>query len=192
MAIPSSRIWRPSLPSASCDTALSLFASSAQCTRRAPLARFSTSPTLLKGPGRGDNNKNRGVSGVRHTGMRGRQTLSVREKNFANQKLPTPVQPTSQITGDPDHGLYDFFREKKLLLTPVEESRHGMSIAFTIGSSGLGLTMNQDEHGLSTSFATATGRRCNSCGGCVSRKGIDLRQPSTNTKGRVLVTARSR
>ena len=147
MAIPSSRIWRPSLPSASCDTALSLYASLAQCTRRASLARFSTSPALLKGPGRGDNNKNRGVSGVRHTGMRARQTLSVKEKDFGNQRLPTPVQPTSKVTGDPDHGLYDFFTDKKLLLTPLEESQHGMSIAITVGSSGFGLTMNQDEHG---------------------------------------------
>jgi large subunit ribosomal protein L47 len=79
--------------------------------------------------------------------MRARQTLSVREKDFKNQKLPTPVQPTSKVTGDPDHGLYDFFRDKKLLMTPLEESRHGMSIAITIGSSGFGLTMNQDEHG---------------------------------------------
>ncbi|KAF2437752.1 MRP-L47-domain-containing protein [Karstenula rhodostoma CBS 690.94] len=125
MAIPTSRILRPSLTSAPRDTALSLFASSAQCTRRAPLARFSTSPSLLKGPGRGDNNKNRGVSGVRHTGLRPRQTLSVKRKDYENQKLPTPVQPTSQISGDPEHGLYGFFKDKKLLLTPVEEGRHG-------------------------------------------------------------------
>lgn len=136
MAIPTSRIMRPSLPSAPCDTALSLFASSIQCTRRAPLARFSTSPSLLKGPGRGDNNKNRGVSGVRHTGIRARQTLSVKEKDFGSQKLPTPVEPTSQIVGDPDHGLYDFFKDKKLLLTPVEESHHGMAIVVTTASSG--------------------------------------------------------
>ncbi|KAL1598632.1 54S ribosomal protein L4 mitochondrial [Paraconiothyrium brasiliense] len=125
MAMPTSRILRPSLPSAPCDTALSLFVSPAQCTRRAPLARFSTSPSLWKGPGRGDNNKNRGVSGVRHTGLRPRQTLSVKRKDYENQKLPTPAQPTSQINGDPDHGLYDFFKDKKLLLTPVEEGRHG-------------------------------------------------------------------
>ncbi|KAF1976351.1 MRP-L47-domain-containing protein [Bimuria novae-zelandiae CBS 107.79] len=125
MAIPTSRILRPSLSSAICDTALSLSAPSVPLTRRAPCARFSTSPSLLKGPGRGDNNKDRGVSGFRHTGPRARQTLSVRKKNFQNQKLPTPVEPTSQITGDQDHGLYDFFRDKKLLLTPVEEGRHG-------------------------------------------------------------------
>ena len=64
--------------------------------------------------------------------MRARQTLSVKEKNFEKQKLPTPVEPTSQIIGDPDHGLYDFFREKKLLLTPAEESRHGASIAVAV------------------------------------------------------------
>jgi large subunit ribosomal protein L47 len=134
MAIPTSRLLRPSLSTAPRDTALSLFASSAQCTRRTPLARFSTSPSLLKGPGRGDNNKNRGVSGVRHTGLRPRQTLSVKNKDYENQKLPTPVQPTSQISGDPDHGLYGFFKDKKLLLTPVEEGRHGASLSSAMAS----------------------------------------------------------
>lgn len=149
MAIPTSRVLRPSLPSTSWDTALALFSPSAQCTRRAPLARFSTSTPLLKGPGRGDNNKNRGVSGVRHTGVRSRQTLSVKEKDFHNQKLPTPVEPTTQITGDPNHGLYDFFKDKKLLMTPAEEARHGASIACSaIEMNRHGLTMKQDEHGL--------------------------------------------
>lgn len=129
MAIPTSRILRPSLQAATCDSTLTLFVPSAQCTRRAPLARFSTTPSLFKGPGRGDNNKNRGVSGVRHTGVRSRQTLSVKRKDYDNQKLPKPVQPTSQIVGDPDHGLFDFFKDKKLLMTPVEEARHGELIA---------------------------------------------------------------
>jgi large subunit ribosomal protein L47 len=63
---------------------------------------------------------------VRATGLRPKQTLSVREKDFEAQKLPKPVKIEEKVTGTPDHGLWGFFKDKKLLQTPVEEQRHGM------------------------------------------------------------------
>lgn len=110
-----SRMLRPSLASSQPDAVLSFLVPSIRC------ARFSTSPTLLKK----DNNSNRGVSAVRQTGLRPRQTLSVRQKDFENQKLPTPVKIEEKPTGTPDHGLWDFFKNQNLLSTPSELSQHG-------------------------------------------------------------------
>jgi large subunit ribosomal protein L47 len=62
---------------------------------------------------------------VRRTGLRPRQTLSVKQKDFENQTLPKPVPIEEKITGTPDHGLWDFFKDQKLLQTPVEEQSHG-------------------------------------------------------------------
>lgn len=121
-ATPTFRGVRHSLISTPSDLVLSLLAPSVRCTRSAPVARFSTSPALWKR----DNNKNRGLSAIRHTGPRRRQTLSVKQKDYANQQLPTPVERTSTVYGDPDHGLWEFFTGKKLLRTPQEESRHGV------------------------------------------------------------------
>jgi large subunit ribosomal protein L47 len=70
---------------------------------------------------------------VRATGLRPRQTLSVREKNFEKQRLPTPVKIEEKATGTADHGLWDFFTDKKLLQTPVEEQRHGMQRLAILG-----------------------------------------------------------
>jgi large subunit ribosomal protein L47 len=47
------------------------------------------------------------------------------QKDFQRQKLPTPVPIAEKPTGTPDHGLWDFFKDQKLLQTPVEEQRHG-------------------------------------------------------------------
>ncbi|KAF2124939.1 MRP-L47-domain-containing protein [Dothidotthia symphoricarpi CBS 119687] len=123
--MPSSRILRPSLASTTSEV-LSFLVPSAQCAR-ASVARFSTSPT----PWKADNNKMRGVSSVRRTGLRPRQTLSVKEKDFENQRLPTPVAFQRDVKGTPDHGLWDFFKDKKLLQTPMEAQRHGR--AWTAG-----------------------------------------------------------
>jgi large subunit ribosomal protein L47 len=49
----------------------------------------------------------------------------VKEKDFENQQLPKPVPIEEKVTGTPDHGLWEFFKDDKLLQTPVEESRHG-------------------------------------------------------------------
>ncbi|KAH6612091.1 50S ribosomal protein-like protein L4 [Boeremia exigua] len=109
------RLLRPSLTSARSDAVLALLTPSTRC------ARFSTSPTLQKK----DNNSNRGVSAVRRTGLRARQTLSVRQKDFENQQLPTPVKVEEKPTGTQDHGLWDFFKNQTLLSTPTELSQHG-------------------------------------------------------------------
>ncbi|KAF1843570.1 MRP-L47-domain-containing protein [Cucurbitaria berberidis CBS 394.84] len=126
-AIPSSRILRPGLSSKNPDALLSFLVPSIQCMRNAPVARFSTSPALCKK----DNNKTRGLSAVRNTGLRPRQTLSVKNKDFENQQLPKPVKIENKVTGTPDHGLWDFFKDQQLLQTPVEEQRHGR--AWTVG-----------------------------------------------------------
>ena len=61
---------------------------------------------------------------LRHTGLRPRQTLSVKKKNHLN--LPKPGAIGAQVQGDQDHGLWGFFPEdKRLLMTPVEELQHG-------------------------------------------------------------------
>jgi large subunit ribosomal protein L47 len=65
------------------------------------------------------------VSAVRGTGLRPRQTLSVRQKDFEKQELPRPVPITEKVTGTPDHGLWDFFKDQKLIQTPVDENKHG-------------------------------------------------------------------
>jgi large subunit ribosomal protein L47 len=62
---------------------------------------------------------------VRRTGLRPRQTLSVKQKDFENQQLPTPVPIEEKVTGTPDHGLWDFFKDQKLLQTPVADASHG-------------------------------------------------------------------
>jgi large subunit ribosomal protein L47 len=120
-ALPLSRTLRPSLSSTKPDALRLFLVPSFLCTRTAPAAQFSTSPARCKK----DNNTNRGVSAVRGTGLRPRQTLSVKQKNFKDQQLPMPVEITEKPTGTPDHGLWDFFKDQKLLQTPVEENRHG-------------------------------------------------------------------
>jgi large subunit ribosomal protein L47 len=118
-----SRMLRPSLHAAPGDAAACLFrAPAAHCSRS-----FSTSPPLWKK----DNNSNRGRSAVRATGLRPRQTLSVKQKDFENQKLPKPVKIEEKVTGAPNHGLWGFFKNKRLLQTPLEETSHGR--AWTVG-----------------------------------------------------------
>ena len=79
----SSRLLRPALHAAPGDVVCLFRAPAAHCPRA-----FSTSPPLWKK----DNNSNRGRSAVRATGLRPRQTLSVKQKDFENQKLPKPVK----------------------------------------------------------------------------------------------------
>ncbi|KAF1941216.1 MRP-L47-domain-containing protein [Clathrospora elynae] len=126
-AVPTSRILRPGLASIKLDGVFSFLGPSAQCARNAPSACFSTSPARWKK----DNNRTRGLSAVRNTGLRPRQTLSVKQKDFEKQQLPTPVLFEENVTGTADHGLWDFFKDQKLLQTPVEEQRHGRS--WTVG-----------------------------------------------------------
>ncbi|KAF2455106.1 mitochondrial 39-S ribosomal protein L47 (MRP-L47)-domain-containing protein [Lineolata rhizophorae] len=87
---------------------------------------FSTAAARLtrhRGP-RGDRNANRGVSALRRTGLRPRQTLSV-----GKDGLPTPVFDAGKRArpeGDEDHGLWGFFGERrKCILTPEEMNAFG-------------------------------------------------------------------
>lgn len=133
-AAATARLTRPALTSVTPEAVPFSLTPLFPCARL-PVARFSTSHTLWKG-GRGDNNRIRGLSAVRHTGPRPRQTLSVKQKDYANQRLPTPVERTTSVQGDPDHGLWEFFKDKKLLRKPEEESRHGSSMATAYRSRG--------------------------------------------------------
>ncbi|KAL6155244.1 54S ribosomal protein L4 mitochondrial [Exserohilum turcicum] len=126
--MPSSRfLRRPKLAPTQFDAALALLVPSAQCAGNASSACFSTSSARWKK----DNNKNRGVSAVKATALRPRQTLSVRQKDFETQQLPKPVPVKHKVTGTPDHGLWGFFKNQQLLQTPLDEQRHGR--AWTVG-----------------------------------------------------------
>ena len=99
------RLLRPSLASSQSDAVLSFLVPSIRC------ARFSTSPALQKK----DNNSNRGVSAVRRTGLRARQTLSVRQKDFENQQLPTPVKVEEKVV--PVNGELEIRKRMNLSLS---------------------------------------------------------------------------
>lgn len=66
-----------------------------------------------------DNNRFRGVSPLRRTGLR--EPVSV-----SNEPLPRPRDELPTINVDPNHGLYGFFRgQQKLMHTPSEDRSHG-------------------------------------------------------------------
>lgn len=71
-----------------------------------------------------DRNRNRGVSALRRTGLRKRQTLSVKATD-----LPKPVldlDKHSKVQVDPEHGLWQFFnRERTSIATPEADNAHG-------------------------------------------------------------------
>ncbi|KAF2275651.1 50S ribosomal protein-like protein L4 [Westerdykella ornata] len=122
--IPTARIARPQLTPRPSDLPLFLLAPSVLCVTPASctsVARFSTSSALWKR----DNNPNRGVSPLRHTGLRKRQTLSVNK--YLNDLPPVrvPEAERPQIEVDSDHGLWDFFWEKQAMRTPADLAHHG-------------------------------------------------------------------
>jgi large subunit ribosomal protein L47 len=126
-AIPTFRTLRPHLNLAAMptDAVLPFLVPSAQCLRAAPVSRFSTTPSRCKG--KREKNKLRGVSPVRGTGLQKRQVLSVTAATgYDKMKLAKPTKPVTEVQGDPNHGLWDFFKDKKLLQTPVDEAAHGM------------------------------------------------------------------
>lgn len=85
-------------------------------------SHFSTS-TLLKTRKR-DGNPNRGVSGLRRTGLRYPVGMS-------KEPLPVPVldpKKRSKFTVDDNHGLWGFFNAKRTSLsTPEEDAACGKS-----------------------------------------------------------------
>lgn len=123
-AVPIFRISRRKCVPSQTDSVLSFLAPSLQTARSAPqtsVSQFSTSsPQWAR-----DNNRNRGVSALRRTGPRRRQTLSVKKED-----LPIPVlspKLKSKVEVDEDHGLWGFFnKERRLLATPEEDLAHGI------------------------------------------------------------------
>lgn len=87
-----------------------------------PQSHFSTTSTLSKR--HADKNRKRGISALRGTGPR--YPLSV-----SKVPLPRPVLDHTKRTApksDPDHGLWQFFGDKKqALMTPEEMAAHGRS-----------------------------------------------------------------
>ncbi|KAJ4300455.1 54S ribosomal protein L4 mitochondrial [Collariella sp. IMI 366227] len=90
-------------------------------------ASLSTTAALLKRhkyPGARDNkdhSKKRGESAIRGTGTRWRLSVS-------DEPLPRPVprDRLPAIATDPDHGLWDFFPDRKTVAAPPEEdAKHG-------------------------------------------------------------------
>jgi len=92
-------------------------------------ASISTTAALLKrhkyrgARDNKDNSKSRGESALRRTGTRWRLSMS-------DEPLPQPV-PRSElppIETDPDHGLWEFFADRKMIArAPAEEAKHGRS-----------------------------------------------------------------
>lgn len=93
-----------------------------QAIQRTLVSRFSTTPHQCYP--RRDNNKNRGVSAIRRTGLRPRQTISV-----SKEDLPKPVldrKKRTPVEVDKDHGLWQFFnKERRAIATPEEDNSHG-------------------------------------------------------------------
>jgi large subunit ribosomal protein L47 len=124
-----SRILRPCLAAAKGpEPILAFLIPSTQCPRKAPAAQFSTSPTRCKS----DNNKIRGLSAVRATGLRkGRKSDWTKIWAKTPGEIPRPKPIKQKVTGTPDHGLWDFFKDRKLLTTPLDESRHGSLLTYS-------------------------------------------------------------
>jgi large subunit ribosomal protein L47 len=84
----------------------------------------SSFSTTSSASARRDGNPNRGVSALRRTGLRRRQTLSVKPED-----LPKPVidsKQRSQVDVDPNHGLWGFFnRDQFPFATPDYDNSHG-------------------------------------------------------------------
>ncbi|KAI4735843.1 MRP-L47-domain-containing protein [Aureobasidium sp. EXF-12298] len=89
-----------------------------------PSLFISSFSTTSPASARRDGNPNRGVSALRRTGLRRRQTLSVRVED-----LPKPVTDSkqrSQVDVDPNHGLWGFFnRDQYPFATPDYDNSHG-------------------------------------------------------------------
>lgn len=81
---------------------------------------FSTSSPAFQ---RRDRNKSRGVSALRSTGPRRRQTLSARLDDLPK---PVPEEQRSPVSVDPEHGLWQFFnRDRTPFATPEYDAAHG-------------------------------------------------------------------
>ncbi|MCJ1464290.1 54S ribosomal protein L4 mitochondrial [Pseudocyphellaria aurata] len=81
-------------------------------------SHFSTFPPQC-GQARRDGNRNRGVSGLRRTGLRNPVGMS-------KVPLPEPVRIRETPKVDENHGLWGFFnKDRTALSTPEEDNAHG-------------------------------------------------------------------
>ncbi|KAF2424487.1 MRP-L47-domain-containing protein [Tothia fuscella] len=89
-----------------------------QCLYQPSHSQFSTTSVQQK-----DNNRMRGLSAMRRSGLRGKK-LSI-----TPDQLPEPVfdpSKRSKIETDPDHGLWGFFNKDRTLLSlPQDDTEHG-------------------------------------------------------------------
>lgn len=106
------------------STSTSPFLSISQSSqpRMQQTSAFSTTQNLCKRRRHKtrDNNRLRGVSTIHRSGPR--EFLSV-----SNDAIPQPraASELPPVEVDPDHGLWDFFYDKKLMQSPAEDSAHG-------------------------------------------------------------------
>lgn len=153
------------------------------------ISRFSTSQSQLYP--RRDRNSDRGVSAVRRTGLRPRQTLSVKKLD-----LPTPVldpSKRSKVQVDEDHGLWQFFgTERRAMALPEEVGAHGQWVHTTIRSSVTEAFATQVEHGRWRSLGTRVGMISTPFGGFARRSATGSRPKHTNCFGLKAGTASTR
>ena len=133
-------------------------------------AQFSTStPNLFRKKRHG--NKQRGVSGVRRTGLR----YPVGMSKFPLPEPQLDPEKRTKITTDENHGLWGFFnKEKKLLTEPLEEAKHGSRHIhyFSRGNS----QVLQGARGDQVSCVTSLGKTYMRCGGSVVKRETELLQ----------------
>ena len=121
-----------------------------------------------------DNNPDRGVSGLRRTGLKNSVAMS-------KVSLPQPVldpKKRSKLQVDEHHGLWGFFnKDKKSLSTPEEDHAHGMFERATVVGHSCGIheliRVPKVERGPWRNCATNLGKIYIACGGYVSRNVID-------------------
>ena len=94
-----------------------------------PTAQFSSSESRCRRTK--DNNKARGVSGLRRTGLKYPLSMS-------KEPLPQPVldpAKRSKVNVDPNHGLWGFFNKRRTALTkPEDEAAHGNLMKAVLGT----------------------------------------------------------
>ncbi|MCJ1370600.1 54S ribosomal protein L4 mitochondrial [Loxospora ochrophaea] len=94
------------------------------CPRVPIVAKSDFSTSAIRCRRTRDNNRNRGVSAIRRTGLKYPVSMSY-------EPLPQPVldpERRSKVKVDENHGLYEFFdQDKQPLSKPEDDSKHGRS-----------------------------------------------------------------
>ena len=93
------------------------------CPRVPIVAKSDFSTSAIRCRRTRDNNRNRGVSAIRRTGLKYPVSMSY-------EPLPQPVldpERRSKVKVDENHGLYEFFdQDKQPLSKPEDDSKHGL------------------------------------------------------------------